>query len=51
MNGSTALCAFFGAGAFIFAVGAPAPWHAAWIPLAIISFLWGARAAEAADIG
>ncbi len=49
MNINVAMCTFFGSGAILFAIGAPAPWHVTWIPLAALSFLSAARAAEDAE--
>jgi len=50
MNINAVMCAFFASGAILFAIGAPAPWHVAWIPLGLLSFLSAARAAENSNI-
>jgi len=50
MNVNVAMFAFFGSGAIVFATAAPAPWHVAWIPLAFLSFIAGARASEEVEL-
>ena len=50
MNVNVAMFAFFGSGAIVFAAAAPAPWHAAWIPLAFLSFISAARASEEVEL-
>jgi hypothetical protein len=50
MNVNVAMFAFFGSGAIVFAAAAPAPWHAAWIPLAWLSFISAARASEEIEL-
>jgi len=50
MNVNVAMFAFFGSGAIVFAAAAPAPWHAAWIPLVGLAFVSAARASEEVDL-